>query len=113
MDTLRNYSMALEQTACQQLFALNISQQLCKQLIARCKAVCKLLDSQEVCATGMLIHDLQVTAPSSPICFFPLIVPPLLQLSFLQIATDNLESELTTSPKKTNNIAEAINTALA
>ena len=113
MDTLCDYFTALEQTACQQLFALDISQQLCKQLIACREAICKLLDSQEVCATGMLIRDLQVTAPSSPVCFFPLITLPLLQLSFLQIATDNLESELTTSLKKTNNIAKAINAALA
>ena len=81
MDTLCNYSSSLEQTACQQLFALDISQQLCKQLIARREAVCKLLDSQEVCAAGVLIRDLQVTAPSSPVRFFPLITVPILQLS--------------------------------
>ena len=82
MDTLRDYSASLEQTACPQLFALDISQQLCKQLIARREAVCKLLDSQEVCAAGVLIRDLQVTAPSSPVHSFPLITAPILQLSF-------------------------------
>ncbi|KAH0585260.1 hypothetical protein H2248_008502 [Termitomyces sp. 'cryptogamus'] len=61
-STLCDYAQALNQTACQQLFALDIAQQLCKQLIARHEAVKTTLDDQDIADTGILICDLQVAS---------------------------------------------------
>ncbi|KAG6875786.1 hypothetical protein C0992_002336 [Termitomyces sp. T32_za158] len=65
--TLHEYSRALEDSACQQLFALDMAQQLCKQLIARRKAIRTTLDNQEVVNTGVLISELKVAATSQPV----------------------------------------------
>ena len=115
LDTLHNYSVALNQTACQQLFALNISQQLCKQLIACHEAICKILDPKKSAplACSSTIFKLQ---PLLALYVLFLLTHHFLlsdKFPFLQITTDNLESELFTSPKKTDNVAEAINMVLA
>ncbi|KAG6913312.1 hypothetical protein DXG01_007826 [Tephrocybe rancida] len=60
-EMLKEYSDVLEQTACQQLFNLDIAQQACKQLIDRRESVRTLLDNQAVEKTGILIRDLQVS----------------------------------------------------
>ncbi|KNZ73721.1 hypothetical protein J132_10321, partial [Termitomyces sp. J132] len=67
-STLRDYAQALDQTACQQLFALDIAQQLCKQLIARREAVRTALDNYDIADTGILIRDLQVASNSQLVC---------------------------------------------
>ncbi|KAH0589250.1 hypothetical protein J132_03852 [Termitomyces sp. J132] len=61
-STLCDYTQTLNQTACQQLFALDITQQLCKQLIAHHEAVKTALDNQDIADTSILIHDLQVAS---------------------------------------------------
>ncbi|KAG6913745.1 hypothetical protein DXG01_004634 [Tephrocybe rancida] len=60
-DMLQDYSEVLEQTACQQLFNLDIAQQACKQLIDRRESVRTALDNQDLEKTGILIRDLQVS----------------------------------------------------
>ncbi|KAH0585678.1 hypothetical protein H2248_008889 [Termitomyces sp. 'cryptogamus'] len=59
---LHDYAQALNQTACQQLFALDIAQQLCKQLIAHYEAIRTALNNQDIADTSILIHDLQVAS---------------------------------------------------
>ncbi|KAG5331655.1 hypothetical protein C0989_007693 [Termitomyces sp. Mn162] len=94
-STLRDYAQALDQTACQQLFALDIAQQLCKQLIARCKAVRTALDDHDIADTGILIRDLQVTSD--------------LQLPAI---TENSSIEVSGTDPKVDKVANAIEATL-
>ncbi|KAH0582675.1 hypothetical protein H2248_010595 [Termitomyces sp. 'cryptogamus'] len=94
-STLCDYAQALNQTACQQLFALDIAQQLCKQLIAHCKAVRTALNDHDIADTGILICDLQVTSDSQ-----------------LPAITKNSSIEVSGTDPKADKVANAIEATL-
>ncbi|KAH0585674.1 hypothetical protein H2248_008886 [Termitomyces sp. 'cryptogamus'] len=94
-STLRDYAQALDQTACQQLFALDIAQQLCKQLIARREAVRTALDDHDIADTGILIRDLQVASDSQ-----------------LPAITENSSIEVSGTDPKADEVANAIEATL-
>ncbi|KAG5348861.1 hypothetical protein C0989_007696 [Termitomyces sp. Mn162] len=94
-STLRDYAQALDQTACQQLFALDIAQQLCKQLIARREAVRTALDDHDIADTGILIRDLQVASDSQ-----------------LPVITENSSIEVSGTDPKADEVANAIEATL-
>ncbi|KAH0578578.1 hypothetical protein H2248_003723 [Termitomyces sp. 'cryptogamus'] len=94
-STLCDYAQALDQTACQQLFALDIAQQLCKQLIARREAVRTALDDHDIADTGILIRDLQVASNSQ-----------------LPVITENSSIEVSGTDPKADEVANAIEATL-
>ncbi|KAH0586631.1 hypothetical protein H2248_007849 [Termitomyces sp. 'cryptogamus'] len=94
-STLRDYAQALDQTACQQLFALDIAQQLCKQLIARREAVRTALDDHDIADTGILIRDLQVASDLQ-----------------LPVITENSSIEVSGTDPKADEVANAIEATL-
>ncbi|KAH0580468.1 hypothetical protein H2248_001966 [Termitomyces sp. 'cryptogamus'] len=94
-STLRDYAQALDQTACQQLFALDIAQQLCKQLIACREAVRTALDDHDIADTGILIRDLQVASDSQ-----------------LPVITENSSIEVSGTDPKADEVANAIEATL-
>ncbi|KAG6914156.1 hypothetical protein DXG01_002048 [Tephrocybe rancida] len=60
-EMLKDYLVVLEQAACQQLFTLDIAQQICKQLVDHHEAVRAALYDQDLEKAGFLIRDLQVS----------------------------------------------------
>lgn len=60
--TLWDYLQELEQTACQQLFALDLAQQCCKQLLACHEAIQAALDKQAISDAKIHIKELQVSS---------------------------------------------------
>ncbi|KAG5329855.1 hypothetical protein C0989_009234 [Termitomyces sp. Mn162] len=112
---LCDYAQALNQTACQQLFALDIAQQLCKQLIARRKAVRTALNNHDIADTGILIRDLQVTSDSQlDWSVFVTYSEPSCHLSiFSQPAiTKNSSIEVSGTDPKADEVANAIEATL-